>query len=144
MKVLLVDDDQDDRQSFAEAVSYLNLPVQVQYASDSKEMFEFLEQNEDVHLILLDINMPFRDGKQCLRDLKSNERFKHIPVIIYTVSSNTKDINETFEQGAHYYVIKPYAKANFHQSLKYLFNLDWTVQQPKALRENYVINLAFI
>src|SRR5687767_11623713 len=130
MKILLVDDDLEDRQSFAEAAEKLNIDAQLSYARDSKELFTHLENNPDTHLVLLDINMPVRNGNQCLKDLKSSERYKHIPVVMYTVSVSQKDIDAAFEGGAHYYVVKPYAQINFLHTLQTVFGIDWKRPQP--------------
>jgi CheY-like chemotaxis protein len=144
MKIILVDDDQDDRQAFAEAIKKLNIPVaHIYYAKDSKELFGQLEEDSNFHLVLLDINMPVKDGKQCLKDLKTDSRYQHIPVIIYTVSVNEKDIHESYEYGAHHYVVKPYAQINYHNTLRTIFNIDWKTPQPVPKKEHFVINNAY-
>jgi PleD family two-component response regulator len=134
----------DDRNAFDEAIGKLNLEADIFYLQDAKELMEYLSKDRDINLILLDINMPVMDGKKCLKELKSSELYKNIPVIIYTVSTNTADIDETYEQGAHYYVVKPYAKVNFDRTLQKIFSYDWKESQSIPLKEHYVINLAFV
>jgi CheY-like chemotaxis protein len=143
MKVLLVDDDHEDRQAFAEAIEKLNLPARVSYLQDCKDLFTHLENNPDINLVLMDINMPVKNGKVCLKELKMDDRYKHIPIVIYTVSLSETDIKESFESGAHYYVVKPYAHANFLQTMQAVFNIDWKEAQPVPARENFVINFAY-
>jgi CheY-like chemotaxis protein len=144
MKVLLVDDDNDDLQAFASAIEFLKLPIQLLYAKDSRELDEFLEKEKDINLILLDINMPLKDGLQCLREIKASDHYKHIPVIIFTVSVRQKDIDTAFENYAHYYVVKPYARVNFYQTINKIFSLDWTKDQPIPPKDDFVINLAYL
>jgi CheY-like chemotaxis protein len=143
MKILLVDDDQEDRQAFTEALKKLELISHMSHARDSKELFEHLDRDPDFNLVLMDINMPLKNGKQCLKEMKANERFKHIPVIIYTVSVSEQDIHESFEGGAHYYIVKPYAQSNFLLTLQTVFNLDWKETQPIPEKEDFVINYTF-
>jgi DNA-binding response OmpR family regulator len=144
MKILLVEDDSDDRQIFGELIKKMEFPVDLAHARDCVELFEYLENNPDVHLIFQDINLPLKNGKQCLKDLKSHERYKHIPVIIYTVSGSEQDIHESYENGAHYYVIKPYANVNFMETMKKVFSVDWTSSQPPLPeKENFVINMTY-
>ncbi len=88
--------------------------------------------------------MPRKNGKECLKELKSHTTFNRIHVLIYSVSNNITDIDEVYENGAHYYVIKPYANVNFMETLKIIFNIDWTKEQPIPHREQFVINKAFI
>jgi CheY-like chemotaxis protein len=144
MNILLVDDDHLEREVFVTAIEKLNLPVtNLSYARDSNELFEQLERDSDFNLVLMDINMPLKNGKQCLKEMKANSRFKHIPVIIYTLSMSETDINESFEHGAHYYVVKPYAQINFHRALQSVFDIDWKETQAIPDRDNFVINYAF-
>lgn len=144
MKIILVDDDNDYRLVFAMAVGKLNVPVELFYARNAEEMFETLEEEPDIKLVVLDLGMPGKDGRQTLRELKQDNRFKHIPVVIYTVSNYLTDISETFEAGAHYYVVKPYVPVNFVKAVSKVFSVDWTKEQPKPAREDYVIDLAFM
>jgi len=144
MNILLVDDDPDEQQAFAKAVPKLGLPITLNFAQDYEELMKILETPHNINLIFLDINMPVKDGKKCLRELKSNEKYKHIPVLVYTVSQSIEDINEVYRDGAHYYAIKPYAESNFIETLKLIFNIDWTVEQRIPGINDFVINLAFI
>jgi CheY-like chemotaxis protein len=142
--ILLVDDDVDEQEAFTSALQKLDAPINLFFAKDAIGLFNLLATDTYIHLIFLDINMPVKDGKKCLRELKSIPSYQHIPVLVYTVSQSIEDINEVFECGAHYYAIKPYAEINFIETLKTIFNIDWTVQQPIPPRDQFVINMAFI
>lgn len=144
MKIILVDDDNDYRLVFAMALSKLDLRVELFYVQSSAEMFTTLEEEPDIKLIVLDLGLPGKDGRQTLKELKRHDKFNHIPVVIYTVSNSLADISDTFDAGAHYYVVKPYVPVNFVQAVGKVFSVDWTKQQPKPPREDYVIDLAFM
>jgi CheY-like chemotaxis protein len=141
MKVILVDDNPGDRLVFAEVIEKLEIPMEVLYCRDSTELFHLLQMDNNVDLIWLDIHMPVKDGRECLKELKANKRSRHIPVIIYTGTFSEADIHSTFENGAHYYVVKPYAHINLTEALKTVFNQGWA--QPPS-REAFVINQAFM
>lgn len=143
MNILLVDDDPDEQQAFAKAIPKLGLPITLTFAQGYDELMKILDTRNDINLIFLDINMPVKDGKKCLRELKSNVKYKHIPVLVYTVSQSMEDINEVYRDGAHYYAIKPYAETNFIETLKLIFNIDWTTEQQMPSLKDFVINLAF-
>jgi CheY-like chemotaxis protein len=144
MRILLVDDDADDRDVFADVIDKLNLSVKPFYARDCIELFNHLEKDEPYfNLILLDSNMPMKSGKQCLQELKSNERYKHIPVVMYTASMEEKDISEAYDNGAHLYVVKAFSQFNISESMKKVFDIDWSSQQPVRPREDFVINMTF-
>jgi CheY-like chemotaxis protein len=143
MKILLVEDDLDDQQTFAEVIQKLELPAHLAFARDAIELFGHLDKDPHVDLIFQDINMPLKNGKQCLKELKSDKRYCHIPVIIYTVSASELDIDEVYENGAHYYVIKPYAYINFMEAMKKVFSIDWTTHQPVPAKKDFIINMTF-
>jgi len=82
-------------------------------------------QNEELKkpdLIFLDINMPCMGGKECLRLIKKNAEWKHIPVIMFTTSKAEEDVNETFTDGASRYIIKPSAMDDYEEIFKQLFS----------------------
>lgn len=143
LSVLLVDDDADDLLTLASAIEMLNLPVKLLYARDCDTLDHYLKTEKNINLILLDINMPIKNGLQCLKEIKTNVNYQHIPVIIFTVSLREKDIEEAFKNYAHYYVVKPYARINFNQTIGKLFSIDWSKPQPQPSKDNFVINLAF-
>jgi CheY-like chemotaxis protein len=107
---LLVDDDIDDIIIFQETLRKVDDKIQLFYVHDGKDAIDFLADSKGVlpGLIFLDINMPRMDGKECLRHLKQDEKLKHIPVLMYTTSSQSSDIEETMMTGAMAFITKPW------------------------------------
>lgn len=108
-KILIIDDDIDDQELFAEAIGELNLDFSCECASNGEEGLELLNDTsrELPGLIFLDLNMPRLNGKQCLERIKGNPRLKDIPVIIYSTSSQENDIRDTMAMGAVHFLTKP-------------------------------------
>ncbi|RPD47374.1 MULTISPECIES: response regulator [Chitinophagaceae] len=106
---LLVDDDIDDTFLFREVLSDVAPQVTLRTAANGQEAIESLlaPSHPLPQLIFLDLNMPKMDGKQCLLAIKRNERLQHIPVIMYTTSSHSRDIEETMQNGAISFITKP-------------------------------------
>jgi len=109
INVLLVEDNQDDidltKEAFSEARIHLNL-----YTSrDGVQALEFLHNpdNPKPDLILLDLNMPRKDGRETLAEIKAHPQFKRIPVIILTTSEAEKDVISAYEKNANSYIVKP-------------------------------------
>src|SRR6185436_6817793 len=130
INILLIDDDGEECFFFAEALKSLNLNYNLSMANDCMELFDLLDLREVFNVIFLDINMPIKNGKECLKEIKSYKKFSHIPVIIFTVSQYQKDIDDTYNSGAHYFVIKPDSKDKYVSTLKTIFDIDWTKSQP--------------
>src|SRR5215212_10113661 len=91
LAILYVDDDADDREFFAEALEKLDMPYTLHTIGSCMQLIELLDAGEPVDIIFLDVNMPVKDGKQCLREIKNHEKYKSIPVIIFTVSKSDRD-----------------------------------------------------
>lgn len=113
-KFLIVDDDADDREMFCEALQEV-IPDNVCYlAIHGRTAISALVNGEiDIpDLIFLDINMPVMNGWQCLSNLKENDAYKHIPVIMYSTSSYPEDIEKADRAGAVCFFTKP---SNFNE-----------------------------
>ena len=108
-KILVVDDDMDDVQLFGEVIANIEPSIKLQHAEDGRDALEKLAETRShlPDLIFLDLNMPRMDGKECLKKIKNDDQLNHIPVIIYTTSSQINDIEETMEAGAVCFITKP-------------------------------------
>jgi len=107
--ILLVDDDEEDRMLIQEAFDEIGAPDVVHYEANGEDALSYLERSAEAlpNLIVLDLNMPRMNGTQTLRHLKSDERYKHITVIIYSTSVNPMERETCLSLGAHSYVVKP-------------------------------------
>jgi len=143
LNILLVEDDSDDILFFKEAIEKLDIVNELSIATGCKELFSQLDNNKIFDIIFLDINLPIMDGKQCLKEIKANERYKEVPIIIFTGSQAQSDVDVVYEYGAHYHVVKPYAHINYIASLKIVLGLNWKEKQPRPSKENFVVNLTF-
>jgi CheY-like chemotaxis protein len=112
--ILMADDDPDDRYLAKTAFEESEVACDVQFVENGVEVLEYLERcgkYEEVgdipHLILLDLNMPRKDGKQVLRELKESSLFRHIPVIIFSTSKSPEEIRQLYLMGANSFISKP-------------------------------------
>lgn len=105
----IVDDDPDDQELFIEALQGIDKTCKCITAFDGEEALQKLLRGM-LHLpdfIFLDLNMPKMNGKLCLSAIKNNKDIRHIPVIIYSTSSEKRDILETTSLGAAFFLQKP-------------------------------------
>ncbi len=106
--IFLIDDDEDDRWLFSEALARTAPDVLCSSASSGPEAISILASMKELpDFIFLDLNMPGMDGKKCLSQLKSHPRLRAIPVIVYSTSNFHKDMDETKALGASEFIIKP-------------------------------------
>lgn len=109
IRVLIVDDDADDRKLFIDAVREVNRHIECITASDGQQALEVLRKSGSTlpDFIFLDLRMPRYNGKRCLQEIKKDENLKHIPVIIYSTSREVEESQELKAMGAVYFISKP-------------------------------------
>jgi CheY-like chemotaxis protein len=119
MLILFVDDDPDDYELFCEALQSFNSKAKCLHALDGEDALDTL--NELIILpdyIFLDINMPKMDGRECLRQIKSDSKLKEIPVIVYSTTKQPKEIKTFKDLGAKEFIIKPAEFSELVHTLK--------------------------
>lgn len=108
--VFIVDDDADDRESIRDAFLANKHKHDYHFMHNGEQLLQHLSSETQDHLqsvILLDLNMPGKDGKDVLREIKANKDLQPIPVIVLTTSSSEKDRELSYELGANCFVTKP-------------------------------------
>lgn len=143
LRILLADDDEGDRLLFKEILDEIETSTIVHTVNDGVQLMEYLLE-EGVRLpdlLFLDLNMPFKNGMECLKEIRSNEAFNDISIAIYSTSSTENDIDEAFRLGANIYITKP---ASF-QSLKQVLTKAVTIvrqnQDATFNRDNFVLRI---
>ena len=122
MVVLNVDDDQEDREFFCDALREIDPSITCLVAGSGMEALALLENRSSLpDFIFLDINMPMMDGKQCLKALKSIPHLQAIPVIMYSTSTDTREIKECYRLGAVDFLIKPHSYDKLVNDLTSIF-----------------------
>ena len=133
VEILLVEDSLDDAEMTIRALKKINLANRLVHLEDGQEALDFLfargrfsarELTNRPKLIVLDIKMPKVDGIEVLRQIKSNETTRMIPVVIMTSSAEEKDMIASYDLGVNSYVVKPVDFENFVQAVSEL-GLYW-------------------
>lgn len=112
MRLLLVEDSPSDVRLIKEALKELGAPVQLNVARDGVEAMEYLRQAELGYvnrpdLILLDLNLPRKNGREVLSEVKNSYGLKHIPVVVMTSSRSDDDVAQCYALNANCYITKP-------------------------------------
>lgn len=125
MVVLNVDDDPEDREFFCDALREIDPSINCLIAGSAMEALALLQESTSLpDYIFLDINMPMMDGKQCLKALKSIPEYQAIPVVMYSTSTDTREIRECYELGAEDFLIKPHSFEKLVNDLNSIFALS--------------------
>lgn len=140
IKLLLADDDVDDRFFFKDSLSKLSIETNLTTVTNGVELMTALmtEKADLPDVIFLDLNMPMKSGFECLSEIIAHDRFRDLPIIIYSTSMDEPVINSLYEQGAYHYIRKPgeYSKLKdvIFQGLSSLVN-----KSLKPSKDNFVI-----
>lgn len=106
--IMIADDDPEDRQLIEEALRESRLLNEIVFAVDGEDLMAKLHESRTLPgLILLDLNMPRKDGREVLSEIKKNPKLRHIPVIVLTTSKAEEDIYRTYDLGVNSFITKP-------------------------------------
>jgi CheY-like chemotaxis protein len=114
--ILLADDDEEDRMLACDALAESRLSNDINCVTDGEDLMDYLHHRgkhappaeaPSPGLILLDLNMPKMDGREALREIKSDPDLRHIPVVVLTTSKAEEDIYRSYESGASSFISKP-------------------------------------
>jgi len=109
-QILMADDDADDRFLVQAAFEDNDLINRIVFFEDGEQLLEYYiadNSQEIPHLILLDLNMPKRDGREVLKVIRKNEKWDQVPIIIFSTSNAPDDIFTSYQLGANCYIVKP-------------------------------------
>ena len=114
--ILMVDDDPDDRLLFKEACEEVRLRNPLEFLENGEQLVDYLKRRGSYAdraddpfpgIILLDLNMPLKDGREALEEVKADPELRHIPIIVLTTSKDEDDILSSYGLGASSYIVKP-------------------------------------
>jgi len=143
MNIVLVDDDEDDRILFKEVIEEIPIRTKLSLFNDGQELMDYLilsnEQLPD--LIFLDLNMPIKNGLQCLKEIRDNPDLNHIVIAIYSTSSSDKDIEDTLVNGANIYITKPTNLMKLKQVVKKVLQINWQYHTSNLDRDTFLFRI---
>jgi len=96
--------------------------------------------NELPHILFLDLNMPRKNGMDCLTEIKQSDNLKDIPVVIYSTSASDEDIENTFVKGANVYIKKPSDFSTLKKILEEVITINWQYHTSGLNREAFMLN----
>jgi len=144
--ILLADDDKDDSILFQEILEELPLSTHLTKVSNGEQLMQFLNETKGQlpDVLFLDLNMPRKNGYDCLSEIKGSEKLKSLSVIIFSTAFEPQVISLLYEKGAQYYIRKP----NSYWQLKNLIHqaliLTETTNIEYPLQEKFVLSSQFV
>jgi len=140
----MADDDADDRFLTQEALAEARLANDLRFVKDGQELIDYLTKNGSYTneaeapipgLILLDLNMPRKDGREALAEIKADPKLRRIPIVVLTTSKADEDILKTYDLGVSGYVTKPVTFDGLVEVLKVVGNYWFQIVELPPLDE---------
>ncbi len=144
LKIVFADDDKDDHFIFAKALEDISIRTSLICINNGEKLMQYL--SEQMHqlpdVIFLDLNMPRKNGSECLTEIKNNKNFKHIPFIIYSTSFHTDILDLLYKYGAFYCIRKSTNSVETKRMLKIALNAISEKKHLQPAREDFALGLA--
>lgn len=126
--IYLTDDDEDDRALFAEVLLELSSSVIITHSKNGKELMDILNRppNPLPEVLFLDLNMPIKNGFECLEEIKKqNNPLQNLSIVVLTTSSDALTVDKAFKLGATFFAVKPNTFAGLKSLAHDILQIDW-------------------
>ena len=143
INICLADDDEDDRLFFTDAFDELKINTKVSTFKDGVELMNYLNHFDAIlpNILFLDLNMPKKNGLECLLEIKKNKTLNDIVVAIYSTSSSEEHIDETFINGANIYIKKPSDFDSLKKILSDVVTINWQYHTSGLNKDNFLMRM---
>ncbi len=143
INILLADDDENDRMLFKEAFEELKIKTIVFTVNNGTQLMDYLKAKNTIlpDILFLDLNMPRKNGLECLKEIRANKKLKNISIAIYSTSASENDIVETFCLGANVYINKPSDFASLKEVLSKTVITAHQFQDTPFNKENFLLRI---
>lgn len=143
LNIVFADDEENDRLLFLDALKELKIKTNVHTVNDGIELMNYLNNSNNrlPHLLFLDLNMPKKNGMECLKEIRTNDHLNDIAIAIFSTSLSEKDIEETLINGANVYINKPNSFDALIQVLNKVVMTAYTYQNTFFNKAHFLLRL---
>jgi CheY-like chemotaxis protein len=138
MRVLLVDDDPDDQSVFFEALITVDNNAEYLHLEDCNEIVEFLNTHSP-EIVFLDVHLPKISGIQCLRNIRFQQQYKMIPIIMYSSNYNKQYTDMCKKEKANHFFVKPNSFAELQDIIRKVLGKDWNTPVESG-KDEFIIS----
>lgn len=139
--IVLAEDDADDQNIFQLALQEVNRQIKFDLVINGTQLLSLLS-NFLPDLIFLDLDMPYKNGLECLLEIRNNPLLENLAIVVFSSTTRPSNIQTAYEMGANLFFIKPSVYHEFVSSINAIINLNW--KDPVAIREKYCVNGRYV
>ena len=138
--IVLAEDDEDDSQFFEDALNSIPNQATLFRAKDGVELTGLLDDMPSIpDLIFLDINMPRKNGTQCLHEIREQEGLNEVPVIVLSTTDSEEVIEHMYQSGANLYIQKPNDMRMWRRAIAKVLAMDWNIHPPFSVKDQFTL-----
>jgi len=136
--IFLADDDADDCMLFEDALREVSESVALTTANDGVELINLMKTTvpPPPDVIFLDLNMPKKNGFECLEYIRQTDQWKDIPIVVFSTTGQEEMVKKVYEQGANYFIRKPGSFPKLIQAIRQVLDIDWKSHNWKPASDN--------
>lgn len=135
--LVIADDDEDDQMLLKEAIQEFSESISTTVIPDGRQLMNFLNKGNIPELLLLDLNMPYKNGTECLMEIRSNDHLRNIPVVILSTSRNLRDIELCYNFGANLFFTKPCSFQSLKMLIHSILTINWSDFKAISSRQKF-------
>ncbi|MDB5200622.1 MAG: response regulator receiver protein [Ferruginibacter sp.] len=142
LHIMLVDDDAEDREIFEEAIREVNPEIRLSTISSCEDVIdELMKPAKKPDLVILDLNMPKKNGFECLEELREIDELAAVPVMVYSTTANAEQVTRAYEKKANMYLQKPSSFEGIKALITMILALDPEHYIPQAPQNNFLVQI---
>jgi CheY-like chemotaxis protein len=143
LHILLAEDDDDDSMLFKEALNELSVDAKLSRVKDGEELMQILNHFGDKlpDIVFLDINMPRKNGFECLLEIKKSGKYEDVPIVILSTSSGKDLVSKMYDAGANLYICKPNQFNHLKKVIEISMSTNWSLYIPQPPFEKFMIRI---
>ena len=138
--IILADDDRDDHDFFKTALQEIDPTKKLNIVTDGAQLLALLEHYVP-DLIFLDLDMPCKNGLECLKEIRTNTVLHNLPVVVFSSTSRPANITTAYEMGGNLFFIKPSNYNDLVVAIRSILSMDWS--NPNAIKEKYLVENSY-
>lgn len=137
--VMVAEDDDEDFLIFSLAIDELSFTVVLTRAENGEILLKLLDEKHP-DILFLDLLMPCKDGRQCLKEIRSNRKYDSLPIVVYSSLSDLKEIDFCYREGSNLFAVKPASLTELKLILEKVFSIDWKKLLYFPPKTQFVLN----
>lgn len=137
--VLIAEDDRDDYEILEDVINSLELKIVVSRAENGDLLMKLIHEKIP-DLLFLDLVLPCKDGKACIKEIRGDKKFDGLPIIVYSSLKDLESIDFCFRSGTNLYLVKPNSYTSIVEAVQRIFSVDWKKLSYYPTRSDFVLN----